>query len=52
MAKYSRKQPWDAGFFAEIQVCMADTGGFHSNQDLIVAEIVIDLNLLKLKWCP
>lgn len=52
MAKYSRKQPWNAGFVAEIQICVADAGGFHSNQHLFVVEIVIHLNLLKLKWCP
>lgn len=52
MAEDRREQPWDACFVAEIQVGMADTGGFYSDQDLIVAEIFIHLNFLKLEWCP
>lgn len=50
MPKNSREETWNAGLLAEVEVSVADAGGFDLDQDFIVSQVLVDVDGLELEW--
>ena len=49
MPKHSWKETWNTRLLAEVEVSVADAGGFDLDQDFIVSQVLVDTDELELE---